>query len=54
MKNQEVMITQFQRFLATLSPVLLRRLPHHILAYEHSDDQAVVLTRVSLYQMVLQ
>jgi hypothetical protein len=54
MKNQEVMMTQFQRFLATLSRVSSRRVLHHGFDNKLSDYQVVVLTGVSLHQMVLQ
>jgi hypothetical protein len=54
MKNQEVMMTQFQRFLATLSRVSSRRVLHHSFANKLADYQVVVLIGVSLTQMVLQ
>jgi hypothetical protein len=54
MKNQGVMMTQFQRFLATLSSGSSRRVLHHGFANKLADYQVVVLTGVSLPQMVLQ
>ncbi len=54
MKNQEVMLTQFQRFLATLSRVSSRRVLHHGFANKLADDQVIVLIGVGLPQMVLQ
>jgi hypothetical protein len=54
MKNQEVMMTQFQRFLATLSSVASRRVLQDGFANKLADYQVVVLTGVNLPQMVLQ
>ena len=54
MKNQGVMMTQFQRFLATLSSGSSRRVLHHGFANTLADYQVIVLTGVSLPQMVLQ
>jgi hypothetical protein len=54
MKNQEVMMTQFQRFLATLSRVASRRVLQDGFANKLADYQVVVLTGVNLPQMVLQ
>jgi hypothetical protein len=54
MKNQGVMITQSQRFLASLSRVASRRILHHGFANKLADDQVVVLTGVSFPRMILQ
>ena len=54
MKNQEGMMTQWQRFLATLSHVSSQRFLRHGLATALSDYQVVVLTVVILTNLVLQ
>ena len=54
MKNQGVMMTQFQRFLATLASGSSRRVLHHGFANKLAYYQVIVLKGVSLHKMVLQ
>jgi hypothetical protein len=54
MKNQGIMMTHSQRFLATLDRVASRRMLHHSFANKLADDQVIVLTWVSFPHMIIQ